>query len=307
MVSVQIAFLGTGLMGGPMATNLLKAGFDVKLWNRTRSKAEALESHGGVVVDTPSEAVEGADYILSILDSGPVVKEVFFESGADQKMKKGAVFVDMASIPPSMAREHAEHLKGLGVHHLDAPVSGGSLGAAEASLAIMAGGDKAAFQQAEADGIFKPLGRTTHVGPAGSGQLVKLSNQVMVAVNITGVAQAMLLASAGGADPAMIPVALSGGHGDSRVLQEHGQRMLDRRFIPGAPMRNFIKDIDTCLAEAKSLGMSLPVLEKASEYYRELYDEGKTQWDHSAWLLALERHSDGVRMGDAPDVGPEDT
>ncbi|MBD3896353.1 NAD(P)-dependent oxidoreductase [Halomonas sp. ML-15] len=305
-MSTQVAFLGTGLMGGPMATNLLKAGFSVTVWNRTRSKAEALEAHGATVADSPVDAVENADYILSILDSGPVVKEVFFDSGATERMKRGAVFIDMASIPPSMAREHAERLAEIGVAHIDAPVSGGSLGAAEASLAIMAGGDKAAFERAEADGIFKPMGRTTHVGPAGSGQLVKLSNQVMVAVNITGVAQALLLASAGGADPAQIPVALAGGHGDSRTLQEHGQRMLERRFIPGAPMRNFIKDIDTCLAEAKALGMSLPVLEKAAEFYRELYDEGKTQWDHSAWLLALERHSDGVRMGDAPDVGPDD-
>lgn len=305
-MSIQIAFLGTGLMGGPMATNLLKAGFSVTVWNRTRSKAEALEAHGAVVADTPNEAVQGADYILSILDSGPVVKDVFFHSGATENMKRGAVFVDMASIPPTMAREHARRLAEIGVAHLDAPVSGGSLGAAEASLAIMAGGDKAAFDQAEADGVFKPMGRTTHVGPAGSGQLVKLSNQIMVAVNITGVAQALLLASAGGADPAKIPVALAGGHGDSRVLQEHGQRMINRRFVPGAPMRNFIKDIDTCLAEAESLGMSLPVLEKAAEFYRELYEEGKTQWDHSAWLLGLERHSDGLRMGDGPDIGPDD-
>ncbi len=305
-MSIQIAFLGTGLMGGPMATNLLKAGFSVTVWNRTRSKAEALEAHGAVVADTPNEAVQGADYILSILDSGPVVKDVFFQSGATENMKRGAVFIDMASIPPSMAREHAQRLAEIGVAHLDAPVSGGSLGAAEASLAIMAGGEKDAFNQAEADGIFKPMGRTTHVGPPGSGQLVKLSNQIMVAVNITGVAQALLLASAGGADPAQIPVALAGGHGDSRVLQEHGQRMINRRFLPGAPMRNFIKDIDTCLAEAESLGMSLPVLEKASEFYRELYEEGKTQWDHSAWLLGLERHSDGLRMGDGPDIGPDD-
>ncbi|MEX0607672.1 MAG: NAD(P)-binding domain-containing protein, partial [Halofilum sp. (in: g-proteobacteria)] len=123
-------------MGGPMATNLLKAGFTLTAWNRTRSKAEQLEQHGATVADSPNEAVEGADYILSILDSGPVVREVFFDSGAADQMKRGAVFVDMASIPPSMAREHAEWLEQRGVAHLDAPVSGGSLGAAEASLAI---------------------------------------------------------------------------------------------------------------------------------------------------------------------------
>ncbi|MEX1082323.1 MAG: NAD-binding protein [Halofilum sp. (in: g-proteobacteria)] len=150
------------------------------------------------------------------------------------------------------------------------------------------------------------MGRTTHVGPAGSGQLVKLANQAMVAVNISGVAQALLLAYAGGANPAQIPEALAGGHADSRVLQEHGQRMISRTFVPGAPMRNFVKDIDTVLAEAKALGVELPVLEAAAVGYRKIYEEGKKTWDHSAWLLALEDQSNGVRMGDGPDVGPED-
>ncbi|MFB3151005.1 MAG: NAD(P)-dependent oxidoreductase, partial [Alphaproteobacteria bacterium] len=240
-----IAFLGLGIMGAPMAVNLVRAGFDVMGWNRTSSKATPVREAGGSVAKTPAEAVEGAEFILSILDSGPVVREVFFDSGAVDHMLSGAIFIDMASIPPKMAQAHATLLKEVGVGHLDAPVSGGSLGAAEGSLAIMAGGEKADFDRAEAAGVFKPMGRASYIGPAGSGQIAKLANQIMVAVNISGVAQALLLASAGGADPARIPEALSGGHGDSRVLQEHGRRMIKRDFRPGAPIRNFVKDLNT--------------------------------------------------------------
>jgi 2-hydroxy-3-oxopropionate reductase len=245
MVMATVAFLGLGIMGAPMAVNLVRAGFDVVGWNRTASKAAPVREAGGAVAETPADAVEGADYILSILDSGPVVREVFFDSGAIDRMTSGAVFIDMASIPPKMAQEHAARLKDRGVGHLDAPVSGGSLGAAEGSLAIMAGGEKSDFDRAEAAGVFKPMGRASYIGPAGSGQIAKLANQIMVAVNISGVAQALLLASAGGADPAQIPEALLGGHGDSRVLQEHGRRMIKRDFRPGAPIRNFVKDLNT--------------------------------------------------------------
>ncbi len=134
-----VAFLGLGIMGAPLAVNLVRAGFDVVGWNRTASKAAPVREAGGAVAKTPAEAVDGADYILSILDSGPVVREVFFDSGAIDRMKPGAIFIDMASIPPKMAQDHAARLKDRGVGHLDAPVSGGSLGAAEGSLAIMAG------------------------------------------------------------------------------------------------------------------------------------------------------------------------
>jgi len=177
----QIAFLGTGIMGAPMAANLIKAGFRAIVWNRTRSKTDSLAAQGARVADGPVDCVKGADYILSILDSGPVVREVFFDSGAADAMKRGAVFIDMASIPPKMAQEHASWLKERGVGHLDAPVSGGSFGAAEGSLAIMAGGEKADFDRTERDGVWKPMGRASYIGPAGSGQVAKLANQIMVA------------------------------------------------------------------------------------------------------------------------------
>ncbi|MGH6629046.1 MAG: NAD(P)-dependent oxidoreductase, partial [Burkholderiales bacterium] len=254
---------------------------------------------------SPAEAVKGADYILSILDSGPVVREVFFDSGASNHMKAGAVFIDMASIPPKMAQEHARLLKDRGVGHLDAPVSGGSHGAAEGSLAIMVGGEKKDFERAEAAGIFKPMGRASYIGPAGSGQIAKLANQIMVAVNISGVAQALLLASAGGADPAQIPEALSGGHADSRVLQEHGRRMIKRDFRPGAPIRNFVKDLNTVLETAADLNIKLPIVEMVRDVFKDLYDKGLMQHDHSAFLLNLEAINAPARLGAGADTTPE--
>jgi 2-hydroxy-3-oxopropionate reductase len=288
-----------------MAVNQVRAGFDVVGWNRTLSKAAPVEEAGGSVAQTPAETVTGADYILSILDSGPVVREVFFDSGAIDSMKPGAVFIDMASIPPKMAQDHAARLKEKGVGHLDAPVSGGSLGAAEGSLAIMAGGEQADFDRAEAEGIFKPMGRASYIGPAGSGQIAKLANQIMVSVNIAGVAQALLLASAGGAQPGQIPEALSGGHGDSRVLQEHGRRMINRDFRPGAPIHNFVKDLNTVLETAGDLNVRLPIVEAVRDVFQELYDKSMTQHDHSAFLLHLEAMNAPVRLGDGEDTYPD--
>ncbi len=302
---MKIAFLGTGIMGCPMAINFVKAGFQLTAWNRTLSKTGPIEEAGGSVAQTPSDAVKGADYILSILDSGQVVREVFFESGAVDHMKAGTVFIDMASIPPKMAQEHAAWLKEKGVGHLDAPVSGGSVGAAEGSLAIMAGGARGDFDRAEADGVFKPMGRASYIGPAGSGQIAKLANQIMVAVNIAGVAQALLLASAGGAEPRRIPEALSGGHGDSRVLQEHGARMIKRDFRPGAPIRNFVKDLNTVLDTARDLGLRLPIVEAVRDVFQELYDKGLTRHDHSAFILHLEELNAPIRLGTGPDIAPE--
>lgn len=304
-MSKNVAFLGTGLMGGPMSTNLVKAGFSVTAWNRTRSKTDPVAAAGARVAKDPTDCVKGADYVLSILDSGPVVREVFFESKATEAMKRGAVFVDMASIPPKMAKEHAGWLKERGVGHLDAPVSGGSRGAAEGSLAIMAGGERSDFDRMEKDGVWKPMGRASYIGPAGSGQICKLANQIMVACNIASVAQGLLFASAGGADPAQIPVALAGGHADSRALQEHGRRMISRNFNPGAPIRNFVKDLDTVLANAKEIGLpNLPVVKSVRDVFKDLYDQGLERWDHSAYLLYLEKINSPARLGNKPDTPP---
>jgi 2-hydroxy-3-oxopropionate reductase len=221
-------------------------------------------------------------------------------------MKRGAVFIDMASIPPNMAKEHAAWLKERGVGHLDAPVSGGSRGAAEGSLAIMAGGEKTDFDRTEKDGIWRPMGRASYIGPAGSGQICKLANQIMVACNIASVAQGLLFAGAGGADPAQIPVALAGGHADSRALQEHGRRMISRDFRPGAPIRNFVKDLDTVLATAKEIGLPhLPIVKAVRDIFKSLYDQGYERWDHSAFLFHLEKLNSPARLGDKKDTPPD--
>jgi len=302
----HIAFLGTGIMGEPMAANLIKAGFTATVWNRTLSKTDQLAELGARVANSPIDCVKGADYILSILDSGPVVREVFFKTKAADAMKAGAVFIDMASIPPKMAQEHAAWLKERGVGHLDAPVSGGSLGAAEGSLAIMAGGERADFDRTERDGVWKPMGRASYIGPAGSGQIAKLANQIMVACNIASVAQGLLFAAAGGADPAQVPVALAGGHADSRALQEHGRRMINRDFRPGAPIRNFVKDLDTVLAVAQEIHLpNLPVVKAIRDIFKGLYDQGYQHWDHSALLLYLEKLNPPVRLNDKQDTPPK--
>jgi 2-hydroxy-3-oxopropionate reductase len=301
----HIAFLGTGLMGGPMSANLINAGFKVAVWNRTQSKTDSLGALGARVASDPTDCVNGADYVLSILDSGPVVREVFFESKAADAIKPNAVFIDMASIPPDMAKEHAAWLKQREVGHLDAPVSGGSRGAAEGSLAIMAGGERRDFDRAADDGIWKPLGRASYIGPAGSGQIAKLANQIMVACNIASVAQGLLFAAAGGADPAQIPLALAGGHADSRALQEHGQRMIKRDFRPGAPIRNFVKDLDTVLATANAINLpQLPIVKMVRDAYKDLYDQGYDRWDHSALLLFLEKLNAPARLGNKTDTPP---
>jgi 2-hydroxy-3-oxopropionate reductase len=206
-----------------------------------------------------------------------------------------------------MAKEHASWLRERGIGHLDAPVSGGSLGAAEGSLAIMAGGDQTDFDRAERDGIWKPMGRASYVGPAGSGQIVKLANQIMVACNIASVAQGLLFASQGGADPAQIPIALAGGHADSRALQEHGRRMINRDFRPGAPIRNFVKDLNTVLENAEDFGLgNLPVVRLVRDVFKELYDGGYQRWDHSAFLLHLEKLNAPARLGEKKDTPPSE-
>ena len=302
----RVAFLGTGIMGAPMAANLIDAGFTVAVWNRTAAKTEPLAAKGARVAADPAVCVEEADYILSILDNGPVVRAVFFESGAHERMMPGSIFIDMASIPPGMAREHAARLAERDVFHLDAPVSGGSKGAAEGSLAIMAGGVRPAFDRATADGVWQPMGRASWMGEAGSGQIAKLANQIMVACNIASVAQGLLFAKLGGAEPAQIPPALAGGHADSRVLQEHGLRMIARDFRPGAPIRNFVKDLDTVLATAGEIGLpQLPVVQQVRDIFKALADQGLERFDHSAFLLHLEQLNAPARLGDGPDTAPD--
>lgn len=300
----SIAFLGTGLMGAPMARRLLGAGFAVTVWNRDRAKAEPLAADGATVADSAAAAVQRADAVVTMLSNGEAVTDVLFERGrVAEAMKAGAVVIDMSSIPPAVARDHAQRLEARRLRHLDAPVSGGTRGAAAGELAIMVGGTEDAF--ASAAPVFEPMGRALRVGPSGSGQLAKLANQVIVGVTIGAVAEALLLAAAGGADPAAVRDAIRGGFAESRILEEHGRRMIERDFMPGGQVRTHIKDLETALAAAEDAGVSLPLTENARGRFVFVRDAmGGAGYDHSALLLQLEEASRGARVGSGPDKLP---
>jgi len=301
--AAHVAVLGTGQMGQPMVRRLLGAGFRVTVWNRTPGKAEALAADGATVAATPQDAVRGKDCVFTILTDGATVDHVLFGQGVATAMKPGGLLIDMSSIKPKEARSHAAALRERGVAHLDAPVSGGTRGAAAGSLAIMIGGEESDFRRALP--FLAPLGGATHVGSSGTGQLAKLANQAIVAINIGGVAEALLLASAGGADPAAVRGALSGGFADSRILQEHGARMLERNFMPGGAIAIQIKDLENVLEAARECGVAMPVAEKMRDLFETVRDSlGGGTYDHSAALLAIEDMSKPNRLGNAPDQVP---
>lgn len=286
MTDRKIAFLGTGLMGAPMARRLLGAGFNVTVWNRDRSKADALAADGATVATTAAEAAEGASVLFTMLTNGGAVGEVLFNSGVVEALKPGAIVVDNSSIPPPVAREHAAKLAERGIRHIDAPVSGGVVGAAAGTLAIMAGGDAGVIDSIR--DVLAPLGRVTHVGPSGTGQLAKLGNQQIVAVTIGAVAEAMLLVEAGGGSREAFRAAIRGGFAESRILDLHGQRMIDRNFVPGGSSRNQLKDLDTVLAVAQSLSLHLPLTEAVRAEFAEFVENGGAEVDHSGLLSHLE-------------------
>ncbi|MDX1423086.1 MAG: NAD(P)-dependent oxidoreductase, partial [Kiloniellales bacterium] len=218
-------------------------------------------------------------------------------------LAEGSLVIDCSSIEPSRARDHAARLRDLGVGALDAPVSGGPSGAEAATLAIMVGGSEADYARGEA--ILQALGRPVRVGPAGAGQLAKLANQIIVGLEIAAVAEALLLASQGSADPAKVREAMTGGFADSLVLQIHGQRMLAREFLPGGAARIHLKDFTNIVAEAEACGLELPFSRVALELFQSLVARGGGGWDHSALLLELERRNPPARLGDAPDLLPD--
>ena len=284
--SRSIAFLGTGLMGAPMARRLLRSGFAVTVWNRNRAKAQDLVRDGAVVADTPAEAVRGASVVLTMLTDGKAVEDVLFKQGAAEALDAGAVVIDSSSISPDAAREHALKLAERGISHLDAPVSGGVVGATAGTLAIMAGGDAALID--ELADVFAPLGRVTHVGPSGCGQLAKLGNQQIVAITIGAVAEAMLLVEAGGGSREAFRRAIRGGFAESRILDVHGQRMVDRDFGTAGPSKLQLKDLNNIIATAGSLALTLPLTEAVRAEFAEFVEHGGGETDHSGLLLQLE-------------------
>jgi 3-hydroxyisobutyrate dehydrogenase-like beta-hydroxyacid dehydrogenase len=282
---MQIAVLGIGLMGFPMARRLCEAGHTVHAWNRSRDKAQRLGPFGATIHEHAADAVRQAEFVVCMLESGPVVEEVLFRQGAAQAMQPGTLFIDMASIQPREARDHAARLAAHGVAQLDAPVSGGTGGAENGTLAIMVGGKPADFERALP--VFQVFGRATHVGPSGAGELAKLANQMIVGITIGAVAEALLLCAKGGADMAKVREAITGGFADSRILQVHGQRMVERDFAPRAKIAIQLKDMRNALATAEEIGFEAPITELFEGLYAQATEHGLTDLDHSGLFVEL--------------------
>ena len=291
MTKEKVAFLGTGLMGFPMALNLTRSGVPLTVWNRTQTKANPLALEGAKVASNIVDAVKEADIVISMMSDGPTVLAVIED--VLQSLKPEALWVDMSSTKPAEGRLQAAILLEQNITHLDAPVSGGTKGAEDASLAIMVGGCRDNFERARP--IFEMMGRAVHVGPSGTGQLSKLCNQTIVAVTIGAVAEAMLLASEGGADPTALRSALKGGFADSTILQQHGQRMTDGNFVPGGLSKFQLKDLDNVLAEATLVNLSLPMTEDVRNRFAYFVSEmDGAEKDHSGLFLELKARNGRV-------------
>ena len=286
--ATKLAFLGTGLMGGPMCARLLKAGCALNVWNRTRSKAEPLAAHGAEVVDTAAACARGADIVFIMLENGAVVEDVLFSQGVAAALLPSSIVVDMSSIAPSEAIGIAARLGGLSLKFLDAPVSGGTVGAGAGTLSIMIGGEAEAV--AKVIPYFEFMGRPTHVGPTGTGQVSKLANQMIVASTIGAVAEALVFAARAGADPGLVRQALQGGFADSRILDLHGARMIERSFVPGGRTTNQIKDLENSLRAAAEYGVDLPFAGTALTLFKDLL-AAHGDVDHSGLWLTLDERS----------------
>ncbi|MES2946180.1 MAG: 2-hydroxy-3-oxopropionate reductase [Pseudomonadota bacterium] len=283
----KLGFIGLGIMGTPMAGHLIKAGHELFLNTRSSVPAELLAS-GATACATPAEVAEKADIIFMMLPDTPDVAKVLFgENGVAAGLSAGKTVVDMSSISPMDTKEFAKQINDLGCDYLDAPVSGGEVGAKAASLTIMIGGPDAAFERVKP--LFELMGKNiTLVGGNGDGQTCKVANQIIVALNIAAVGEALLFASKAGADPAKVRQALMGGFASSRILEVHGERMIKRTFAPGFRIGLHQKDLNLALAGAKTLGVALPQTASAAQLMQACAANGMKDLDHSALVRALE-------------------
>ena len=290
MAKPTLGFVGTGIMGLPMALHLVAAGYPVRVWNRSAEKFAPLVAAGAVACAEPRDVGLGASVVVCMLSDGPTCDRVLFGSGGVvAAMEPGATLVVMSSIAVETAVEQARQAAEFGVHYVDAPVSGGEIGARKASLAIMAGGSEEDF--ATVAPILAAMGRPVRVGAVGCGQLAKLVNQLIVAGTIANVAEALLLAERGGASPAKVREALAGGFADSTILQLAGQRMIDGDFAPGGPAKWQLKDTHNALALAEKLGLALPVAGVVDSLFADMVEHGDGDLDHSGLIRELRRRN----------------
>jgi len=284
----KIGFIGLGIMGKPMAGHLVKAGHEVSVYDLNLAPIQELSSKGASACKSSKEVAQKSDFIFIIVQDTPDVEAVLFgKDGLVEGLKPNSIVVDMSSISPIATKEFAKKLAGMKVKMLDAPVSGGQVGAENATLSIMVGGETEVFEKIKP--YFQLMGKNiVHIGGNGDGQTCKVANQIVVALNIEAVGEALLFASKAGADPVKVRAALMGGFAHSRILELHGERMLNRTFNPGFRIRLHQKDLNLALQSARSMGVSLPNTATAQELFNAVAAQGGIDLDHSAMVLALE-------------------
>ena len=286
-----VGFIGLGIMGAPMAEHIIDG--EHKLFAHTRTQVpQALVDKGAVVCASGQEVAQQSDFIITMVPDTPHVEDVLFgDSGVAAGLSPGKIVIDMSSISPIETKAFAQRINELGCQYLDAPVSGGEVGAKAGTLTIMVGGEQAAFDQVKP--LFELMGKNiTLVGSNGDGQTCKVANQIIVALNIEAVAEALLFASKAGADPSRVREALMGGFASSKILEVHGERMVKRTFDPGFRIELHQKDLNLALSNARAMGLSLPNTATAQELFNACAAHGGSAWDHSAMVRALELLAD---------------
>ena len=286
---MKIAFIGTGLMGYPMASNLLKKKLNLKVFSRTIDKAKPLEKLGAVVSNSLGEAVKDTDIIITMLTDDEAVEKVLGDKEFLNNLKPSSTVIDMSSIKPKIAIQFGKILEEKGINFLDAPVSGGTIGAEDGSLAIMVGGEQKTFDYAF--DTLKIMGNPTLVGPIGSGQVSKLANQIIVGVTIGAVAEAITLCEKAGVDANKFIKALSGGFADGKILQNHGKRMIDKDFSPKGKVSTHLKDMNNILECAGDFDTKLPISSLIKEMFNSLVERGNDNDDHSALYKEIENQN----------------
>ena len=273
-------------MGYPMAKNLINKKLNLKVFSRTLEKAKPLEKIGAIIANSLGEAVKDADIVITMLTDDEAVEKVLSDQEFLNNLKNSSTVIDMSSIKPKIAIQYGNFLKDRNIHFLDAPVSGGTIGAEEGSLAIMVGGDQNVFNGAF--DILKIMGNPTLVGPIGSGQVSKLANQIIVGVTIGAVAEAITLCEKAGVDANKFIKALSGGFADGKILQNHGKRMIDKDFSPKGKVSTHLKDMNNILECASDFNTKLPISNLIQEMFKSLADQGNDNDDHSALYKEIE-------------------
>ena len=284
---MNIGFIGIGLMGFPMAKNLLKSGYNLKAYNRSQDKADRLKEFGAEISLSIKEVVTNVDVVITMLTDDAAVEKVMSSDEFISNIKKGATVIDMSSVNPVITKKYADILKEKNINYLDAPVSGGTIGAEEASLAIMVGGDEKTFK--ECYDLLKILGNPRLVGPVTSGQISKLANQIIVGVTIGAVAEAVTLCEKSGTNPSKMIEALSGGWADSKILQTHGKRMIGKDFSPKGKTTTQLKDMTNIINAGKEVKTHLPISSLIKEMYKDLVKDGHGNTDHSSLYNAIKK------------------